>query len=1150
MTHTNFTNNTIVNPYYGFYIYDDSNDNWIVNNTIINATSAGISFTLRSDRNTAEGNRIIDSTRPGIRISSQCDNNTIINNNIYNVSQGISVDGTYNNITNNTINKTSGVGISVTGEFSNFDGNQISNPGSVAGVYGIAVSSTNNNFTNNIITNAADSGIYVTAANNTFRNNNLSNNNDCGYEFSGADNNAVYNSTVDNNTVTGACISDSDNNIFSGIHFSNSPIGIRLSGGALNNTLSNLTLVNNPISMEIENSFSTSIENTNFSSYTLFEDTSNGVINFTQNITFGNLVRLSDIMDVASSSIYIDTSTVPGLNKSAVLTFRGLSLSYDPRPTVDFEDDGTFVDCPASVCTEISSTASTFVYNVSHFTNFSIRDVPPGSITDATITIPSTVDPDSTFTTTCSITCVGDRPCENITVTLDPINPLTNLTQPTDYVQSVYADSDFIYAATDNKVGSGGESLVHIWNKTDLSQVTTLSTAGSGLKTVFADSLYIYAGGSDGEIYIWNRTDLTTPFANVFNRSLSGGSAYPSAIVTDNRYIYAGTDDNYVYVLNKTHPTFASVINLTNASSKIRALAVDSNFLYTLPHRDCVVFVYNTTDFTSTSLPLPSNCDYAKDISVDNNSYFYAHGQFSSPYEAFTRVFNKSDYSIVLDWNDSVVQTKLGHAVYAGGPDFAYHGGFDPSYSDGWIGQINKSSWIMDDEKNFADFQIKDLFCDSDYLYAAAQSSTNSDGQVMLFNNSCGVVAAPPSPTTLIAVNSISTVPSKIPLPSSEVYCTANVTTNGTMDTVLFSLTYPTGSSITLNSTNVGDIYNSSSFDVTSAGDHSCLVTANATDGTNTSSSVSFYGGIKGAVPMNSGSPFYTINQNPRYPQNQSCLTSLQPDQTCTTTWEVTANGTLGDTWVFYCAYEGSSLNTSKVDVTIGSSTTPGGFQSCHKNWVCGDWSDCRPDNTQTKRCQETNCGPGTKTENRPCTYVPPKNCGNNICEEDENSDNCCKDCGCLSDYNCVDNLCVEIPKELEELPSVPEVEKPQPSKYFLSPELLDIPGQQELVFEERVLSLEKLNIYYEMFETYLGKWAKENWPTVVDWLKKIEFPREVPGPKYLINSDLLDFELPPEERILDSDMLSIDYEPIETSLGKWAKENWPKLVKWLKEGF
>jgi hypothetical protein len=34
--------------------------------------------------------------------------------------------------------------------------------------------------------------------------------------------------------------------------------------------------------------------------------------------------------------------------------------------------------------------------------------------------------------------------------------------------------------------------------------------------------------------------------------------------------------------------------------------------------------------------------------------------------------------------------------------------------------------------------------------------------------------------------------------------------------------------------------------------------------------------------------------------------------------------------------------------------------------------------------------------------------CGNRICETEETQENCCKDCGCPSGYNCIENKCVK----------------------------------------------------------------------------------------------------------------------------------------------
>ncbi len=78
----------------------------------------------------------------------------------------------------------------------------------------------------------------------------------------------------------------------------------------------------------------------------------------------------------------------------------------------------------------------------------------------------------------------------------------------------------------------------------------------------------------------------------------------------------------------------------------------------------------------------------------------------------------------------------------------------------------------------------------------------------------------------------------------------------------------------------------------------------------------------KGVVPMNSGTPFFTVSQNPVYPENQSCLESMLPNETCVQEWAVNASGTNG-TYTFFVDYrspQSGSLRTNKINVTIEES--------------------------------------------------------------------------------------------------------------------------------------------------------------------------------------------------------------------------------------
>ncbi|MFH1174614.1 MAG: DUF2341 domain-containing protein [archaeon] len=70
--------------------------------------------------------------------------------------------------------------------------------------------------------------------------------------------------------------------------------------------------------------------------------------------------------------------------------------------------------------------------------------------------------------------------------------------------------------------------------------------------------------------------------------------------------------------------------------------------------------------------------------------------------------------------------------------------------------------------------------------------------------------------------------------------------------------------------------------------------------------------GEKGIIPMGSGTPFYTLQANPAYPANYSCLTNMSLGQNCTVYWIVNATGELGLTHEVF-AYANSSVYPSYI---------------------------------------------------------------------------------------------------------------------------------------------------------------------------------------------------------------------------------------------
>jgi len=84
-----------------------------------------------------------------------------------------------------------------------------------------------------------------------------------------------------------------------------------------------------------------------------------------------NIFNLSTHVQLGNIFAYVNSSAVAGLNQSANITFFGVNL-IQPFPIVDFEDDGTFITCPGGVCTEISHVGTTYKFNVTRFTNYTL----------------------------------------------------------------------------------------------------------------------------------------------------------------------------------------------------------------------------------------------------------------------------------------------------------------------------------------------------------------------------------------------------------------------------------------------------------------------------------------------------------------------------------------------------------------------------------------------------------------------------------------------------------------------------------------------------------------------------------------------------------------------------------------------------------
>ncbi|MFH0869533.1 MAG: DUF2341 domain-containing protein [archaeon] len=104
---------------------------------------------------------------------------------------------------------------------------------------------------------------------------------------------------------------------------------------------------------------------------------------------------------------------------------------------------------------------------------------------------------------------------------------------------------------------------------------------------------------------------------------------------------------------------------------------------------------------------------------------------------------------------------------------------------------------------------------------------------------------------------------------------------------------------------------------------------------------------IKGAVPVGSGTPFYTTNANPMYAVDNDCLGNMMPGSSCNTTWMVNATGNINSTWTFFATYESENYSsyvsqsaTSSINITILDMVPPSISNiQCYK--IGTGWTAC-----------------------------------------------------------------------------------------------------------------------------------------------------------------------------------------------------------------
>lgn len=142
---------------------------------------------------------------------------------------------------------------------------------------------------------------------------------------------------------------------------------IHIATSAQNNSFANLTLRTNATWIDAAN------DALNNNATNLTFDSNYGSIGLSSiNILNGTTTTTADL-NVSLNKAYLNSTLLPWLNTSAVITLKNLSFT-NPQPLFDLEDDNSFSVCGSSRCIEKNYSNGIFSFNVTGFTSYSSNE--------------------------------------------------------------------------------------------------------------------------------------------------------------------------------------------------------------------------------------------------------------------------------------------------------------------------------------------------------------------------------------------------------------------------------------------------------------------------------------------------------------------------------------------------------------------------------------------------------------------------------------------------------------------------------------------------------------------------------------------------------------------------------------------------------
>ncbi len=416
-SHNSLDNNTLVvngpGANYGVRMENGANNNSLSRNTIYALGTGyshyGIFLYDNSAGMNATGNTIVvdgEGGNIGIQLYNYVYNSSVSHNvistngtdsynvgvSLYNFASNNSV--AYNNITTNGTGEDEGISVEGNSHSNTVYGNNIRTYGySYGSNYGInleSATSWNNVTENNITTNGAGNQNYGIVLQSTVYNSSINKNL---ISTNGLLNNYgiyLYGTIIDNSlndNIVYASGSEANHGLILEINIQKNIIrnnSIATNGtssygifliSASNNTFS-LNLLNNSYGwINSSASYNNSFSNDSFA-------TLNGSLRFINTFQINGTHDVSrQKLNISYNYTYLNSTNLTFLNTSAEITLYGIEGFTSPHAFVDFEDDGSFVQCNSPQCYNISYNPATkvFVFNVSSFTSYRVQEEEFGS---------------------------------------------------------------------------------------------------------------------------------------------------------------------------------------------------------------------------------------------------------------------------------------------------------------------------------------------------------------------------------------------------------------------------------------------------------------------------------------------------------------------------------------------------------------------------------------------------------------------------------------------------------------------------------------------------------------------------------------------------------------------------------------------------